>query len=88
MGVQLPTGMTATEDDLEIEFELENEATACLVNENRVIEVAMASVDHEIADDDPKSLAEAMARPDWPEWKLTMDEESALVGKVRGLGRG
>ena len=57
--------MTTTEDNLEIELELENGATACLTNENRVIEVAMASVDHEIADDDPKSLAEAMARPDW-----------------------
>ena len=78
-GVQLPTGMTATED---LELELESEATACLANENRVIEVAMASAhDLGIADDDPKSLAEAMARQDWPEWKEAMDEELALMAK-------
>ena len=82
-GVQLPTGMTATEDcNLELELELQGEATACLAHENRVIEVAMAST-HEVslAEDDPKSLAEAMDRPDWPEWKAAMDEELALMAK-------
>jgi len=32
-----------TENHSELELELEEEATACLVNESRVIEVAMAS---------------------------------------------
>jgi len=81
-GVQLPTGMTVTEDYSELELELEEEATACLVNESRVIEVAMASAyDVGITDDDPRSLAEAMNRPDWPEWKAAMDEELTLMAK-------
>ena len=79
-GVQVPTGMTA---DLKLELELRDEATACLTNENRVIEVAMASVDLEIADNDPKSLAEAMACLDWPDWKVAMDEEIALMTKYK-----
>ena len=79
-GVQLPTGMTATQDDLELE--LECDITACFAHESQVIEVAMASApDTGIADDDPKNLAEAMERSDWPEWKKAMDEEIALMAK-------
>ena len=83
-GVQLPTGMVATEDDcdLELELEPEDEATACFAHESRVIEVAMASAsDIGISDDDPKSLAEAKNRSDWPEWKTAMDEELDLMAK-------
>jgi hypothetical protein len=72
-GVQLPTGMLAAEDDY-IDVELTDESHA--------IEVAMASnptVD--VTDDNPKSLAEAMSRSDWPEWKKAMDDELSLMAK-------
>ena len=74
--------MTVTENHLELELKLEEEATACLVNKTRVIKVAMASVyDIGITDDDPRSLAEAMNQPDWLEWKTAMDKELALMVK-------
>ncbi|KAL7284387.1 hypothetical protein ACG7TL_001677 [Trametes sanguinea] len=32
--------------------------------------------------DDPQSLAEAQARPDWPEWKAVMDREIAQLQRL------
>jgi len=84
-GVQPPTGMTAAVDetlDLELESELKYESATCLAHENQTIEIAMAnSPDIGVTEDDPKSLAEAKDRSDWPEWKKAMDEEMALMDK-------
>ena len=40
----------------------------------RVLRMLSSNVDNEGADE-PKSLKEAMARHDWPEWKMAMERE-------------
>ena len=81
-GVQLPAGMSAVEGDPDLELGPNRETFACFTDEDRAIETAMASSPTvDVTDDDPKSLAEAMDRPDWPEWKKATDEELALMAK-------
>jgi hypothetical protein len=38
-------------------------------------------IENGISDDDPKTLAEAKERPDWPEWEKAMEEQLALMKK-------
>ena len=47
-----------------------------------IAESAMAiQIEDGTSDDDPKTLAQAMARPDWPEWQKAMEEELGLMAK-------
>jgi len=74
-GRQMPGGLAAIEE----EGQSESDSPIPFI---RSIESAMAvQIDDGTADDDPKTLAQAMGRPDWPEWKLAMEEELALMAK-------
>jgi hypothetical protein len=77
-GLQVPTGSAAIAG--EYESDLDSHASA--IPEIRYIEHAMAvQIEDGTSDDDPKTLAQAMARPDWSEWEKAMEEELALMAK-------
>jgi len=74
-GCQMPGGLAAIEEEGQSESDSP-------IPSIRSIKSAMAvQIDDGTADDDPKTLAQAMGRPDWPEWKLAMEEELALMAK-------
>ena len=43
----------------------------------------MSAPDVGTRDEDPTSLAEVRARPDWLEWREAMDEELTLMAKYK-----
>ena len=78
-GVQLPTGMLATEEDHSLGPNPEHKATICLMDEDQVPKAAMMSAPTaDITGDNPRSLAEAKDCSDSPEWKKAIDKELTL----------
>jgi len=72
-GVQGPTGSAAIAGGYDSDFDL---------HEVRPVGSAMAiQIEDGTSDDDPVTLAQAIAHPDWPKWKEAMDEELALMAK-------
>ena len=50
------------------------------------LEHAMAAAISEIEAINPQSLEEAMRRPNWPKWKVVIQEELTTLKKVRTWG--
>ena len=58
----------------------EYKAIAYLTDEDRGIGIATTSAPTAgVTDDDLESLAEAINRSDWPEWRKVMDEELVFM---------
>ena len=77
-GLQMPSGLTAVEE----EEELGSEPPIPFTSDIRTVESAMViEIENGISDDDPKTLAQAMERPDCSEWKKAMKEELDLMAK-------
>ena len=75
-GLQLPSGLAVVDD--------EDELPTLLNPEVQSVESAMAvQIENGTSDDDPKTLMQAMTRPDWSEWEKAMEEEIALMRKYK-----
>lgn len=72
-GIQGPTGSAAIAGGYDSDFDL---------YEVQSVESAIAiQIKDGTSDDDPTTLTQAMARPDWPKWKEAIDGELALMAK-------
>ena len=72
-GLQIPPGLTTVDED---------KLPTTINPKVQSIESAMAiQIETGTSDDDPKTLVQAMARPDWLEWEKAMEEEMALMRK-------